>query len=75
MNQGDFMKQVFIFSIILCGLLVGCNNNTYNPPVDNNSFDYKYSKTRFKMEGYSDKDSDTAARAIMKFNEAQKNRR
>jgi hypothetical protein len=69
------MNKIFMFCIICSTLLVGCNNETYTPSVDTNSFDYKYSKTRFKMEGYSDKDSDTAARAIMKFNEAQKNRR
>lgn len=70
------MKKHMMICAILCGFIVGCNNSgSYSPPVDNNSFDYKYSKTRFKMEGYSDKDSDTAARAIMKFNEAQKNRR
>ena len=61
---------------ILCGFIIGCNNGgNYTPPVDTDSFDYRYSKTRFKIEGFSDKDSDTAARAIMKFNEAQKNRR
>lgn len=28
-----------------------------------------------KMEGYSDKDSETAARAIIKFQDAQKKRK
>lgn len=60
-------------SVMLSMLFIlGCSNN--ESYVDTNNFDYKYSKTRFQMEGYSDKDSDTAARAIMKFNQAQKNR-
>lgn len=67
--------RYMLASIMFCGLFIGCDNSSsYSPSVDTNNFDYKYSKTRFKMEGYSDKDSDTAARAIMKFNEAQRNR-
>jgi len=61
-------------SIFVCCLLCGCNNSSYEVPVDTNSFDYKYSKARFRMEGYSGKDSETAAKAIYKFNQAQKNR-
>jgi len=57
----------------MCGLFIGCDSSS-EPFVDTNSFDYKYSKTRFKMEGYSDKDSAAAARAIHMFNQAQKNR-
>jgi hypothetical protein len=69
------MKYI-LASVLLCSCFVGCENNgSYTPPVDTNSFEYRYSKTRMKMEGFSDKDSDTAARAIMKFNEAQRNRR
>lgn len=65
--------RLFVLTILLC--VVGCDNSSSTTYTDTNSFDYKYSKTRFKMEGYSDKDSDTAARAIMKFNQAQQNRR
>ena len=66
----------YILVVLFASCLVGCDNSgSYSPSVDTNSFDYKYSKARFKIEGYSDKDSETAARAIMKFNEAQRNRR
>lgn len=68
------MFKIFC-SIFVCFLLCGCDNSSsYEPSVDTNSFDYRYSKTRFRMEGYSGKDSETAARAIYKFNQAQKNR-
>lgn len=62
---------------ILCiiALFSTCNNNThYTPKVNTDSFDYKYSKARFKAEGYSDKDSAVAAEAIMKFYQSQQNR-
>ena len=61
--------------ILCCVAFIGCDNTSSEPFVDTNSFDYKYSKTRFQMEGYNDKDSAAAARAIKLFNEAQKNRR
>lgn len=67
------MFRLFILITLFC--LVGCDNGSPQSYTNTNSFDYKYSKTRFKMEGYSDKDSDAAARAIIKFNEAQKKRR
>lgn len=67
--------RLFIYCFIMI-LFTGCvGDSTYSPSVDTNSFDYKYSKTRFQMEGLNSKDSDTAARAVMKFNEAQKNRK
>lgn len=72
----DIKNMLICFVSIVCLTLVGCSDtSSYAPSMDTNSFDYKYSKTRFKMEGYSDKDSDTAAKAIMKFNQAQQNRR
>lgn len=67
---------IFLLTVLFFSAIIGCSEDgNYSPSVDTNSFDYKYSKTRFKMEGYSDKDSDAAAKAIMKFNEAQNNRR
>lgn len=67
------MKFLCLAIITTFGI-VGCANNS-EPFVDTNSIDYKYSKARFQIEGYSDKDSETAARAIYKFNQAQKNRK
>lgn len=64
----------FIMVCAICFLFIGCNNSSHDIPVDTNSFDYRYSKARFQVEGYSTKDSETAARAIHKFNQAQKNR-
>ena len=70
------MNKTFFAIIACCFILTGCESGgSYVEPVNTNSFDYNYSKTRFKMEGFSDKDSDTAARAVMRFNEAQRKRR
>jgi hypothetical protein len=61
-------------------LLAGCANNadsTYTPPsssVDRSSPEHRYAKERVKLEGYSDKESQQAADAIIKFHNAQKNR-
>lgn len=69
------MKSVFAI-VLFCFCFVGCEGGgSYTPSVDTNSFDYNYSKNRFKAEGFSDKDSATAASAVMRFNEAQKNRK
>ena len=70
------MTKTFFAIIAFSFILAGCESGgSYVEPVNTNSFDYNYSKTRFKMEGFSDKDSDTAARAVMRFNEAQRKRR
>lgn len=66
-------KLIFIIPLVF---FFGCDNgSTYTPPNNsNNSFEHNYVKNRFKLEGYSNKDSETAAKAIMKFHEAQKKR-
>lgn len=66
------MKKIILVAI----LITGCSESNYTPPAQSNSssgsFEHNYVKNRMKLEGYSDKDSETAARAIMKFHEAQK---
>lgn len=44
------------------------------PTVDRNSFEHRYVIEQFKQEGYNQKESEQAANAIIKFNNAQKNR-
>lgn len=65
------MKK-FLFAVVL---FAGCNDNNYTPVHDSSTssgFEHNYVKNRMKLEGFSDKDSETAAKAIMKFHEAQK---
>lgn len=68
-----------IFGLALISALFngGSGSSTSNRPsaVDTNSFDYNYSKNRFKLEGYSDEDSRKAAEAIIKFQQAQERRK
>jgi hypothetical protein len=69
------MSRFLFGTICIISLFSACNSDTnYSPSVNTDSFDYKYSKARFKTEGYSDKDSAIAAEAITKFYESQKNR-
>ena len=64
------MKKI-LFAVVL---FAGCNDGSYEPVRNSssNSFEHNYVKNRMKLEGFSDKDSETAAKAIMKFHEAQK---
>lgn len=69
-----------IFGLALISALFnggGGSSTSSNRPssVDTNSFDYNYSKNRFKLEGYSDEDSRKAAEAIIKFQQAQERRK
>mgnify|MGYP003337465330 CR=1 FL=1 len=47
---------------------------TAESPAPTNNFEYRYAKERFKQEGLSNSDADTAARAVILFNDAQKAR-
>lgn len=42
--------------------------------VDRNSFEHRYAKERVKLEGYSDREAEQAADAIIKFHNAQQNK-
>lgn len=68
---------VFCVVTALCFLVGSCgdkNVSTISKPVENNSFEHRYVKERFKLEGYNNKESEQAADAIIKFHNAQKNR-
>lgn len=66
------MKRLALIAI----LFAGCESNTSVPvSVDRNSFEHRYANERFKQEGFSSKDAQTAADAVYKFNQAQKARK
>lgn len=67
------MKKILVaVALFVAGCSDTSTNTTYTP---SNSSEYNYAKNRFKAEGYSTKDSETAAKAVMKFHEAQKRRK
>ena len=73
----SFGMLLFIGVIVLMLLSAMINGNsntqstrTYTP----SSPERRYVEQRFRVEGFSDKDSKTAADAVLKFHEAQKNR-
>lgn len=70
-QRRKIMKKA-IFAIVL---FAGCSDTSSyvpSPSSNSNSFEHNYVKNRMKLEGYSEKDSETATRAILKFHEAQK---
>jgi hypothetical protein len=62
--------------LMLGGLLSGCDSSTGPAPATTSSptAEHRYVRERFRQEGYSDREAKQAADAIIKFNNAQKNR-
>jgi len=75
MNQNSSMIGIVLVLALIGGTISSCNNSNVGSSVDTNSFDYRYAKERVKLEGYSDKESAQAAEAIIKFQNAQRNKR
>lgn len=76
MNQNGSMIGIVLVLALIGGTISSCNNNSnVGSSVDTNSFDYRYAKERVRLEGYSDKESAQAAEAIIKFQNAQRNKR
>lgn len=50
------------------------SSTTQSVPVNRNSVEHRYATERFKQEGLSQKDAQTAADAVLKFHNAQKNK-
>lgn len=78
-NNGSIWPIVWIvLGLAVVLQMLGGNNSTSTTstatPTNTGSFEYRYAKERFKQEGYSNSDADTAARAVIKFHEAQKAR-
>lgn len=84
-NQPTNSRQagllVTLASVLVCAMLglqtiTGCDGSgstTYTP--DRNTAGHRYATERFKQEGLSSSDAQTAADAVLRFNEAQKNRK
>ena len=63
--------------VVVQAMVTSCapsnSSSAPSPSVNNSSFEHRYAKERFRQEGYSDKDAQTAADAVLKFHNAQKN--
>lgn len=62
--------------LLFGGLMSGCDNSSGPAPTPTgaSSPEHRYVRERFRQEGYSDREAQQAADAIIKFNNAQKNR-
>ena len=72
--MAKYFFTTVLFMLILASFFPSKNSNT-NISVDRNSPEYRYARTRLRMEGFGAKDSKDAADAIVKFNKAQQFRK
>lgn len=87
MHNSSNNSFIWLLAGVLClGALVpmlfsGCessnSSNTFEPmpAASSDSFERRYVKERFKQEGFSSSDSATAAEAVLKFHNAQQQRK
>lgn len=78
-NGTSIWPVIFIVLVVatIIQMLVGGSGggSTYvSPSADSSSFEHRYVQERFKQEGYNSSEAKTAADAVMKFHNAQKNR-
>jgi hypothetical protein len=78
-NFWPVMLSALLVGVVIQSMFISCapSSNTGNNAgfdVDTSSLEHRYATERFKQEGYSAKDARTAADAVMKFHNAQKNR-
>lgn len=74
-NNTNFWPIVLIvigIAALLQVFSINSANTTATTPTTSNTFEYRYAKERFRQEGFSSADADTAAKAVIKFHEAQK---
>lgn len=65
-----------VFLIMLFGMFIPKSQiSNSDISIDRNSPEYRYARTRLKMEGFGVKESTQAADAIYKFNKVQQYRR
>lgn len=71
---GTILFAVFFFGMILAILFPNNNRTTTTTPsllTSEEKAGHDYARTRFKQEGYSDKDSKKAADVILQFQKSQ----
>jgi hypothetical protein len=80
-NGGFWVVLAIVFGIAMLGQLVGgggstsSNSSSTTPPASSGSFEHRYVQERFKQEGYNAAESRQAADAVMRFHEAQQQRK
>jgi hypothetical protein len=79
-NSSNGLGPIFIVGliIVIIASFIGSSNTTQRtaPSTPNqSSFEHRYVTERFKLEGYSDSESKQAADAIIKFHNAQQERK
>lgn len=77
-NPWFVIGLLFLGLVMLLDMLGGKTAGSSAPQSSSTSAptsqEYRYARERFRQEGFSNSDADTAARAVIKFHEAQKAR-
>jgi cellulase/cellobiase CelA1 len=81
-NSGMWFWIILVVGIAMLGQIISggssssnSSSSSYTPSTPTATAERTYAETRFRQEGYSNAESRQAADAVMKFHEAQKNRR
>lgn len=79
-DSGFWFWVIVIGGIMLLGQAIGGNRNSSTPTSSSSSYsptapERVYVEQRFRNEGYSNAESQQAAEAVLKFHQAQQNRK
>ena len=75
-NGHIWLIAIVIFALVTCLQLISGNSTSdSSPPAREDSAERRYVEGKFRREGYSAKDSATAADAVLRFHRAQEARK
>jgi hypothetical protein len=82
-SNGNKANGIWFVLLFIVGIIVfiqaltggGSSSSSVPSSVDRGSFEHRYATERFKQEGYSATESQQAADAVIKFHNAQQNRK
>lgn len=78
MNTKNKNRLLLLLAVLACTAFSGCDDGSVQSggsSVDRGSFEHRYATERLKQEGYSKAEAQQAADAIIKFHNAQQNRK
>ena len=74
-NNVNVVWVIFVLVVVTAVIQMVAGTSSSGPaPVSTGTPEYRYARERFRQEGFSNSDAETAARAVIRFHEAQKNR-
>ena len=79
-DSGLWFWVIVLGAVMMLGQAIGGNRSSSTPASSSSSYtpsspERTYVEQRFRREGYSDAESQQAAEAVLKFHQAQQNRK